>query len=276
MNREIRTLNIDKDLNIEAYNFRGIMQKFPNHFHDCYVIGFIEEGKRRLTCKNKEYIINPGDIIIFNPFDNHQCEQIDNKVLNYCSININVDTMKKIVYEITGRGFLPKFNEVVLYKNDLAIPIKELHDLIINPEKDFKKEELLLFLIERLIKDYTDSSEGILCENSSKEFKEVCDYLEENYSGSISLDDLSKLAGLSKYYFLRCFTKKKGITPYSYLEAIRIDKAKKLLEKGVIPIDTSVQTGFSDQSHFCKFFKRFIGLTPMQYYKIHKESKKEV
>ncbi len=33
------------------------MQKFPNHFHDYYVIGFIEKGKRHLSCKNKEYSI---------------------------------------------------------------------------------------------------------------------------------------------------------------------------------------------------------------------------
>ncbi len=43
MQNETRTLQLDPHLHIEAYRFKGIMQKFPNHFHDYYVIGFIEK-----------------------------------------------------------------------------------------------------------------------------------------------------------------------------------------------------------------------------------------
>jgi transcriptional regulator GlxA family with amidase domain len=68
---------------------------------------------------------------------------------------------------------------------------------------------------------------------------------------------------------LRSFTKQNGISPYSYLESIRIGKAKKLLEQGIAPIDVAIQTGFTDQSHFTNFFKKFIGLTPKQYMNIY-------
>ena len=73
------------------------------------------------------------------------------------------------------------------------------------------------------------------------------------------------------------FTKSKGVTPYSYLENIRIGKAKKLLEQGVPPIEAAMQTGFSDQSHFTNYFNRFIGLAPGLYRDIflEKESTKE-
>jgi len=103
------------------------------------------------------------------------------------------------------------------------------------------------------------------------EAKTICDFLEKNYMKRVTLDDLSNLTGLSKYYLLRSFTKQKGITPYSYLETIRIDKAKKLLEQGELPIDVALQTGFTDQSHFSNFFKKFIGLTPKQYMNIFKD-----
>ena len=46
--QEARKAVFDEDLNIEAYQFEGIMQKFPNHFHEHYVIGFIERGNRHL------------------------------------------------------------------------------------------------------------------------------------------------------------------------------------------------------------------------------------
>lgn len=64
------------------------------------------------------------------------------------------------------------------------------------------------------------------------------------------------------------FTKTKGVTPYSYLENIRIGKAKKLLEQGMPPIEAALQTGFSDQSHFTNYFNRFIGLAPGVYREI--------
>ena len=66
----------------------------------------------------------------------------------------------------------------------------------------------------------------------------------------IYLDQICHLEGLSKSTLLRAFTKSKGVTPYSYLQNIRIGEAKKLLEQGLPPVEAAVQTGFSDQSHF--------------------------
>lgn len=60
----------------------------------------------------------------------------------------------------------------------------------------------------------------------------------------------------------------KGVTPYSYLEKIRIGEAKKLLEQGFPPIEAALRTGFSDQSHFTNYFNRFIGLSPGVYREI--------
>ncbi|WP_205618738.1 AraC family ligand binding domain-containing protein [Thomasclavelia saccharogumia] len=48
---EKRIIVYDEQLKIEAYQFIGVMQKFPNHFHDYYVIGFIEKGKQLLFYK---------------------------------------------------------------------------------------------------------------------------------------------------------------------------------------------------------------------------------
>lgn len=71
MKKEIRTVVYDDELHIEAYRFEGIVQPFPNHFHEYYVIGFIENGERVLSCKNQEYTIKKGNVLLFNPGDNH-------------------------------------------------------------------------------------------------------------------------------------------------------------------------------------------------------------
>ena len=75
-------------------------------------------------------------------------------------------------------------------------------------------------------------------------------------------------SGCGKSTLLRAFTRSKGITPYRYLETIRISEAKKLLEQGIAPIEAAAMTGFADQSHFTNYFKDFIGLTPKQYQRI--------
>jgi len=266
--QEERTVCFDRELKIEAYRFKGIMQKFPNHFHEHYVIGFIEKGQRYLSCKNKEYTTSTGDLLLFNPFDSHTCEQIDDKVLDYRCINIKPEIMKKTVFEITGKNYLPKFNQPVIFRSELVPLLQELHYIIMEEELDFKKEELFFFLIEQLIEEHTEPNLQSNLENTNIEIQAVCDYLENNYAEHIVLDELSTIAGMNKYSLLRNFTKLKGITPYRYLENIRVNKAKKLLEKGVEPIDAAIQTGFVDQSHFTNFFKNFIGLTPKQYQNI--------
>ncbi|GLI08029.1 AraC family transcriptional regulator [Paenibacillus tyrfis] len=268
MPNEIRTVCYDTDLQIEAYRFEGIMQKFPNHFHDYYVIGFIEEGQRYLQCNHQDYIIHPGDILIFNPRDIHSCEQIDEKVLDYRCINIQPDRMRQVVLEITGRDYLPDFTHNVICRSELASSLQELHHMICEGETDFVKEELFFFLIGQLMQDYSDTSAEGTAQERDSEFQAVCDYMETNFFQKITLDELSGMVGLSKYHFLRSFTRQRGISPYNYLETIRIGKAKKLLEQGIAPVDAAHQTGFSDQSHFTNFFKRFIGLTPRQYMRI--------
>ncbi len=270
MTKEIRTVKFDVELKIEAYHFQGIMQKFPNHFHEYYVIGFIENGSRYLSCKNKEYTIEQGDLLLFNPGDNHTCEQIDGKTLDYRCINIQPEVMSKAVYEITGRDDLPYFTTPVIFHSELVSLLRELHLVIMQDEKDFRKEEIFYLLLEQLIEEYTDEVTSLNSEQSM-EAKAICEFLAKNYMKNITLNELSNLTGLSKYYLLRSFTKQKGISPYSYLETIRIDKAKKLLEQGVLPIDAALQTGFNDQSHFSNFFKKFIGLTPKQYMNIFKD-----
>ena len=101
----------------------------------------------------------------------------------------------------------------------------------------------------------------------------VCSYMKEHYSENVSLEQLCKIAGVSRYSLIRYFTKYKKITPYQYLESIRVNRAKLYLEQGTEPAEAAAMTGFSDQSHFTNFFKRLFGLTPAQYQRIFTDKK---
>ncbi|HIT63957.1 MAG TPA: helix-turn-helix domain-containing protein [Candidatus Ventrimonas merdavium] len=95
--------------------------------------------------------------------------------------------------------------------------------------------------------------------------EQACSFLEQHYAEHISLDQLCRRTGVSKSTLLRAFSKGKGISPYGYLETVRIGAAKKLLEQGLPPVEVALRTGFSDQSHLTNSFSRFLGVAPGAY-----------
>lgn len=272
MKKEVRTVVYDDELHIEAYRFEGIVQPFPNHFHEYYVIGFTEEGVRTLSCKNREYTVRSEDILLFNPGDNHACAQSDEGTLDYRGINITKEVMLDLAEEVTGKRELPGFSHSVVTDEEAACYLRPLHESVMKGDSGFGKDENLLLLISLLIQQYCQPFESCIPE-CRDEIEKACAFMEQHYAERIYLEQICRCAGLSKSTLLRAFTKSKGVTPYSYLENIRIGKAKKLLEKGVPTVDAALQTGFSDQSHFTNYFSRFIGLTPGAYQEIFSKGK---
>lgn len=186
---EVRKVVYDEQLKIEAYQFQGIMQKFPNHFH---------------------------------------AEQVDS--------------------------------------------LRILHQLIMDQSQGIEKEELYYFLMQELIEKYS-APISITKEEDDKRIEVICEYIKIHYAENISLDELRKQCGMNKYVMLRNFAAQKGITPYQYIIATRINVAMKLLEVDNDPLDVALKIGFTDQSHFSNAFKRTIGLTPGQYKMIRKKKK---
>ncbi|MCM1254063.1 MAG: AraC family transcriptional regulator [Clostridium sp.] len=274
MKKEIKTVVYDDELGIEAYRFEGIVQPFPNHFHEHYVIGFVEDGERALSCKNIEYRIGKGTIVLFNPGDNHACVQSDDGTFDYRGLHIPKSIMFDLAEEVTGKRTLPGFSENVICDDEITAYLRPLHEMVMNGAPDFAKEESLLFLISLLLQNYGQPYESCVPE-CRQEIEKACEFIRQQYNERLYLDQICRYAGLSKSTLLRAFTKSKGVTPYRYLETIRINEAKTLLGKGIQPVEAAMQTGFSDQSHFTNYFSRFIGLTPGVYHEIFFEKDKE-
>ena len=272
---EKRIAIYDPELMVEAYQFQGVMQAFPNHFHEHYVIGFIERGRRNLKVRGTCHLTAPGDLLLFNPGENHACEAHDDQPLDYRCINIEPAVMAKAARELFGDDRQIVFGQPIVFHSELIEELRELHGLILRGERGVRKEERFYFLLEQLLRDYAAQAAEEPGEPLRAEVQIVCDYLAAHAEEQISLDALGELAGLSKYHLLRAFTKETGITPYSYLETIRIDRAKSLLRQGATPLEAALSAGFSDQSHFSNAFKRFIGLTPGQYRRVFAENRAE-
>ena len=264
MKQEVRTVCVDHQLGLEAYRLEGIVQPFPNHAHEYYVIGYMVAGERYLSCKNQEYILQAENMVLFNPEDNHTCAQSGEEPLHYLGMNISKSVMQGLVAEISEMQELPYFNPNVILDKEVACYFQTLHECIMNGSGEFEKEEILFFMVSLLLKRYHKVfKENVM--DCDKEIEAACTFIEDHFSENISLEQLCGLVNLSKSSLLRAFTKSKGMTPYRYLQSVRIGAAKKMLEQGETLIDASLKAGFSDQSHFSKFFNMFIGLTPGAY-----------
>lgn len=93
-------------------------------------------------------------------------------------------------------------------------------------------------------------------------------YVKQNYTKKITLDEVSKMTYLSKSYFSKMFSDEMGITFSNYITKVRIEKSKQiLLDETIKLIDVGYMVGFIDQSYFIKCFKKFVGLSPGRYRK---------
>ena len=264
---ELREAFYDQDLRLEAYRLSGVVQKFPNHFHEFYVVGFIEGGRRHLWCRGREYDLIPGDVVLFNPRDNHCCAPVDGEGLDYRALNIQPEVLSQAAGELAGREYRPQFLQNVLPQSELAPAIGGLYAAITGRRPRLEREEAFLLLLEQLLADYA----APLPQDPPRpdgEILRLCRYMEDHYSENLTLDELAGMTRYGKSYLLRSFTRQVGVSPYRYLQTVRLDRAKRLLERGTPPADAAAMSGFSDQSHFTNYFKEFIGLTPGQYQKI--------
>jgi AraC family transcriptional regulator len=96
--------------------------------------------------------------------------------------------------------------------------------------------------------------------------RSVVSYMHDHVAEHIDLDELSRVAGTSRFRFVRLFRASTGMTPMRYLESCRIGLARKLLREGSRSVtEVATAVGFADQSHFVKRFRRHAGCTPRQY-----------
>ena len=270
MNKELRTICFDSDLKIEAVRFEEISQSFPPHFHEHYVVGLVENGDRSLSCKNLDCLLKPGDMVLFHPGEKHACTQLAGAALNYRGLNIPEPAMREITRELTGTPFPPLFTSNLVQDEELTGRLITLHNMVMSGSGEFEKEEIFLFLLDALITRYAQPFDAPMPECMA-EIGQACAFMDEHYSERITLEQLCRHCGLSKSTLLRAFTKERGITPYRYLENVRINQAKKLLEQGTSPAQAALMTGFTDQSHFTNYFSMFTGVAPGVYRKIFLE-----
>lgn len=126
-------------------------------------------------------------------------------------------------------------------------------------------EELRTWFLDRI----ANSCNDVLVKRGEKTNDIVAtarQYIDENYSKDVSLDDISRQMNLSPYYFSKLFKEKTGENFVEFLTRVRIDRAKEMLgspDRSMKEICQEV--GYSDPNYFSRIFKKVVGVPPTEY-----------
>ena len=123
--------------------------------------------------------------------------------------------------------------------------------------------------------DYQYTKVAVLRVFFAVKILKMTDYIKANYTEDISVGDIAKSANISKRECFRKFSESMGITPFDYLDSVRIKAAIILLSESDKTItEICYETGFSSGSYFSTKFKKAMGCSPAEYRKNMKQQDK--
>lgn len=254
----------DKKLNYLELRYSKSNNCYKEHIHNTLSIGAILNGKRIYKNKNKSFILQKNQLAIVNPNTIHSCNN-NSKTANrlymlYLSKDWCVSIQQSIFPNI--KGFIPFSNELISNKTIYTKFIK-LCELIFSNSLILEKETLLIDFFSSLYVKYNQEIKIEINDNSI--INKIIEYLNYHIKEDVSLDDLSKEFNLSTFYIIKLFKKELNISAHSYFINLKIEFAKELLKKGFSIVETALECGFYDQSHFHRNFKKIVAITPKEY-----------
>ena len=263
------------------------------HTHDFIEIVYVYDGKGYHIYNNVTYPVSKGELYIINsrtphcfyPTDKSNSEHL--VVYNLCflpdfisSINIHLPILVELTDIMLYKSLYP---DEIIYSPDLKLSgsmrteIEQLYEKMYLEftSKGINYVELLrlslcelLLKIHRFYQQNHASPESAVIKYRHQLIPDCIQYLRENYSKKVTIEELSNNFFLSKSYLSSLFKKATGSGVVEYLQHIRIERACELLTNTTLSItEISTQVGYTDYRFFNKSFKKITGVTAHEYRK---------
>lgn len=228
------------------------------------LIYYISKGAGHCRFDNRSQEIKKRDIIIINPGTNFTIEPTR-------KIECIRIVLSGVLFTST-MGTQSEHNSFITSSYNPALK-HYLHLALLEEENRFRGSDLILKkLVECVLIHVLRHNELSIKDSSSQtkhnEIDTLQEYIHEHYSEKITLELLSNLVKINKYYLIRLFKQQTGLSPIDYLIHVRLEAAEKLLTKTTITVsEISDLVGFHSPSHFSKTFKENNHFTPSAYRK---------
>ena len=253
---------------LEFIHATFVNHAFPRHTHETYAIGVIEGGVQATDYRGSTHIATAGDICLVNPGEVHTGYSPHESGWTYRVFYPEVSVLQRAAEAVSlKRGKTPRFSSPVIRDNALSHKLLRFMKVLEVPSLSLEKESLLLSSLSQMVVRHARVSDNTSRYSRGEEqaVATARDYLEAFFTENVTLSTLARVAGISEFHLLRLFRDSMGLPPHAYLIQRRIDHARKLLARQVPIVEVALETGFSDQSHFTRHFKRILGITPGEY-----------
>lgn len=253
------------------------------HWHYYMEIILMLEGTAIINCNNKEFVLEPGDLILFHPQAVHSIFTSSPEPLKYDVLKFDINNLH------INSSYTPKLSAIFKYSiDDLYSPIYlsstnfknlSLDNLFNNCieeliTKDYGYDIRLQGLISSLLieilriwrRNGLDTSNIPLIPYDADSLHTILQYIDEHSHESLKVEDLAEKCHMSYSYFAKKFHELYGQSCKDYIEFIRLSKVKDLLLFTNFDLNyISQETGFSDCSHLIRTFKKNTGITPKKF-----------
>ncbi|HMC14528.1 MAG TPA: AraC family transcriptional regulator [Albitalea sp.] len=247
---------------VELYRAHIVRHAFDPHTHDAYGLGAIESGVERFRYRGSEHLAAPGSLVLMNPDMLHTGRAETEQGWRYRMIYLDVAMLEMLSGE---RGWW--FAQPVQHAAVDAARIGALLNGLWQSTDSLAIDGALLALVE-LLRPHARSrpavSERVIGDRDVG-LDRAAQLMHDDFTDSLTLEQLAQAAGLSPFHFLRRFKARHHVTPHQMLMALRLFAAKQRLAAGMAPASVAANVGLVDQSHLTRRFARMYGVTPARY-----------
>ncbi|KQW44793.1 MULTISPECIES: AraC family transcriptional regulator [unclassified Roseateles] len=231
---------------------------FGRHTHEQFGIGLIERGAQKSASGRGVVEAGPGDLITVNPGEVHDGKPFDASGRRWRMLYADPAQLIAAAGDVMpSAGF--EFKAPVIRDNRLAMRFSDLFDAATAGSDALHAETALLTLTAALLQPRPETAAAGGHVIAARE------RMDDEPGAALTLTDLAAEAGLSRYQFLRAFTRLTGLPPHAYLLQRRVQRARQLVRAGQPLAEAAAASGFADQSHMTRCFVRSFGLTPGAY-----------
>lgn len=240
--------------------------EYALHAHDTFSIGAIEKGSQIATIRGTREETGPGDLYLINPGDVHDGAPGD-AGYRYRMIYPDAQLVAGVLEDVSGRSLhgMPSFATRLPRDPQLSADFTHAHRMMETGAGQLESDEAMFRVLAALFVRHGSMVLSQLASRERSAAGRVRDYLTAHFDSDIGLDELARIAGLSRAHMIRAFRREFFITPHAFLTDLRVREARRLLRLGQSPAEVALACGFADQAHFTRHFKARTGVTPGQF-----------
>jgi AraC-like DNA-binding protein len=234
---------------------------FERHSHDCFTVGVTAQGIQRFRCKGARHDSLPGEIVLFNPDEDHDGQRGSADGFRYATWSVDKAFAASCLDPAAGVAGVPYFAAPHVIDPALAAAFGQItRTLMATPQESLRAEVLLRVFFGMLLARHGERAH--IAPARQANLLQVKDYIRAHFQRALTVTELAGVAGLSRAHLTRAFTRAFHTPPHVYLNAVRIAHAQGLMRSGMPLAEVANMCGFADQSHFARRFKGATGVSP--------------